>query len=67
MAAMTCSICGNSISLVQSTREITYNGKNITLHYRCWYENQEVIKVMEERNPHLSLQEAIRIAREGKE
>ncbi len=65
MDAGCCPVCGKSISPLQAQRDISYSGRTITLHHRCWYENQEVIAELEQRYPGLSLEEALRKLREG--
>lgn len=60
-----CPVCGKSISPLQTQRAISYSGRAITLHHRCWYENRELIAELEQRYPGLSLEEALRKLQEG--
>ncbi len=61
-----CPVCGNRINALQRTRDIVFNSQAWILHYRCWYENQDVIRLLEEKYPELSLMEALRNLRDDK-
>jgi hypothetical protein len=59
-------MCGEAMTPFQTVREIAFNGKLVALHHRCWYENQDAIKMLEETYPGLSLEQALRKSREGR-
>jgi len=60
-----CPICGNPIRPLDSMRNITFHGRPEKLHHRCWYENQEVITLLELGDEKLNLEQAVKRSREA--
>jgi hypothetical protein len=46
-------------------RNITFHNRAEKLHHRCWYENQDLIALLEQRDEQLNLTESMRRARAG--
>lgn len=59
-----CPICNNPVRALDSTRNLIFHGRQELLHNRCWYENQDFIALLEEQNLELSLNDAVKKARE---
>ena len=60
-----CPICGNPIKPLDSMRNVDFHGRTEKLHNRCWYENQELIALLELNDESLTLQQAVKKAREN--
>jgi hypothetical protein len=60
-----CPICNNLIRPLDSTRNLTFNSRAEVLHNRCWYENQELIAMLEAKEAETPLAEMIKKAREN--
>ena len=46
-------------------RNITFHGRPEKLHHRCWYENQELISLLEPGDEKLNLEQAVKRSREA--
>ena len=57
-----CPICSNPIRPLDSMRNLTFHDRAEKAHHRCWYENQDLIAMLEERDRELTLAEAIKRA-----
>lgn len=42
-----CPICEGEVSPLQTTKNMPFRHETITVHYRCWFENQEVLAEIE--------------------
>ncbi len=60
-----CPICSRPITPLDSMRNITFHNRAEKLHHRCWYENQDLIALLEQRDEQLNLTESMRRARAG--
>lgn len=43
-----CPICGRAITPLDSMRNLVFHGRPEKAHNRCWYENQDLIAILEE-------------------
>lgn len=59
-----CPICNNPVRALDSTRNLLFHGKQELLHNRCWYENQDFIALLEEKDLELNLTDTVKKARE---
>ena len=64
-SSSTCPICNNLIRPLDSTRNLTFHSRAEVLHNRCWYENQELIAILEAKESETPLAEMIKKAREN--
>ncbi len=60
-----CPICGRPITPLDSMRNLTFHGRPEKAHNRCWYENQDLIEILEQGDAQLTLAEAVRRTREA--
>jgi hypothetical protein len=60
-----CPVCGNPIRPLDSMRNIDFHGRSEKLHHRCWFENQDLIALLEQGEAELTLAEAVKKARES--
>jgi hypothetical protein len=60
-----CPICGNPIRPLDSMRNLDFHGRPEKAHHRCWYENQDLIALLEQGDAQLTLEEAVKKARES--
>ena len=60
-----CPICTRPITPLDSMRNLTFHGRPEKAHNRCWYENQDLIAILEAQENQLTLAEAVRQAREN--
>ena len=56
-----CAICGSGISPFQTTKDIRFREQPMTVHYRCWFENQDALRQLEQQeSAHAPLAELMR-------
>lgn len=62
-----CPICKNPVRALDNVRVMTFHDRPEKLHYRCWFENQEVIAGLEELNRELDLAASVERYHQEKE
>ncbi|MEW6735845.1 MAG: hypothetical protein AB1489_31420 [Acidobacteriota bacterium] len=60
-----CPICGRAITPLDSMRNITFHDRPEKLHHRCWYENQDLIALLEQGDTQLPLVQALQKSRKA--
>jgi hypothetical protein len=60
-----CPICTRPITPLDSMRNITFHNRPEKVHHRCWFENQELIEILEKGDEALTLEQAVLKARES--
>lgn len=58
--ALPCPICNNTIRALDSTRNLSFHNRPEVLHNRCWYENQDLIAILEEQDKELNLSDSLK-------
>lgn len=54
-----CPVCRNPVRALDNVRVMTFHDRTERLHYRCWFENQEVIAGLEEIDRELDLASSV--------
>jgi hypothetical protein len=59
-----CPICSNPIRPLDSMRNLNFHGRPEKLHHRCWFENQDLITILEQNDPELTLEQSVKKSRQ---
>lgn len=54
-----CPVCRNPVRALDNVRVMTFHDRTERLHYRCWFENQQMIAGLEEVDRELDLASSV--------